>query len=145
MDCWVCPMCGTKFEKNYGECLCCGYPDLGYIDQIGGIHEGGCGTMPDGTDCGECSKGDCSFCAVWAEHWRRKMRYMECNCPECCGKLEIWYENVVESRPGEWDTFPYERVDLIYHCNKCGCDYDSVWTTEWGDTSQTQLKRHYWG
>ena len=145
MDCWVCPMCGTKFEKNYGECLCCGYPGLGYIDQIGGIHEGGCGTMPDGTDCGECSKGDCSFCAVWAEHWRRKMRYMECNCPECGEKLEIWYENVVESRPGEQDTFPYERVDLIYHCGHCGCDWDSVWETQWGDTMQTPLRRHYWG
>lgn len=144
MDYWFCPMCGEKYDKNYKECLICSYPDLGYVDQIGGIHEGGCGTMPDGTDCGECSKGDCSSCPVWAEHWRRKMRYIQFNCPECGEKLEIWYEKTVnfDFSPGDW---PYEEVDLIYHCGHCGCDWDSVWETQFGDTMQTPLKRHYWG
>ena len=147
MDYWFCPMCGEKYNKNHKECLICSYPDLGYVDQIGGIHEGGCGTMPDGTDCGECSKGDCSFCSVWAEHWRRKMRYIKFICPECGAETEIWYEKTIDSMEviAGHDQWPYEKVDLIYHCTECGRDYSSVWETMWGDTMQTKPERKYWG
>lgn len=145
MNYWFCPMCGEKYDKNLKECLVCSYPDLGYVDQIGGIHEGGCGTMPDGTDCGECSKGDCTFCGVWVEHARRKERYIAFQCPECGKELEIWYEKTVDFSPGDVLNWPYEAVDLIYHCGNCGCDWDSVWETQFGDTMQTPLKRHYWG
>ena len=145
MDYWFCPICGEKYKKDEGKCLNCGWQDLGYVDQIGGVHEGGCGSMPDGTDCGECSKGDCSFCPVWATHKRRKERYMQWQCPECGENLEIWYEHTVKSLPKAGGDFPHEQVDLIYHCGKCGSDWDSTWDTQWGDVTQSHLKRHYWG
>lgn len=34
------------------------------IDEIGGVHEGGCGWAPDGTFCGECCKITCVGCPI---------------------------------------------------------------------------------
>lgn len=36
-----------------------------YIDDIGGVHDSGCGCDPNGRDCGECSFITCSHCGVW--------------------------------------------------------------------------------
>lgn len=38
----------------------------GCYDEVGGYHEGGCGTDPDGEFCGECSNASCASCGVWA-------------------------------------------------------------------------------
>ena len=145
MNHWFCPMCGEIYDKDEGKCLKCDFPYLGYVDQIGGIHEGGCGAMPDGTECGECSKGDCSFCPVWVTHKRRKERYMQWRCPECEEILEIWYEKITEYPIEDMRGYPCKTAELIYHCKNCGCDWDSIWETQWGDVSQTPLTRHYWG
>ena len=65
-------------------------------------------------------------------------------CPVCGERLQLYSKHIVEYDPGRWDKFPYMVVDLIYHC-ECGCDWDSQYTQEFGDESQTGLKRHYWG
>lgn len=36
-----------------------------YIDEVGGVHDSGCGCDPNGVDCGECSNLTCSICPVW--------------------------------------------------------------------------------
>jgi len=36
-----------------------------YIDELGGVHDSGCGWAPDGTSCGECSHISCKICGVW--------------------------------------------------------------------------------
>lgn len=36
-----------------------------YIDNIGVVHDSGCGCDPNGSDCGECSFITCSHCGVW--------------------------------------------------------------------------------
>ena len=41
------------------------YNDDSYIDEIGGIHEDGCGWSPNGDFCGECSNISCKVCEVW--------------------------------------------------------------------------------
>ena len=33
-----------------------------YINSAGGVWEGGCGTAPDGSYCGECSRFECDKC-----------------------------------------------------------------------------------
>lgn len=38
-----------------------------YIDELGGVHDSGCGWAPDGTFCGECSHMSCKICDVWSE------------------------------------------------------------------------------
>ena len=42
--------------KNFGH--------DGYYDEVGGYHEGGTGTAPDGEECGECSRRTCRGCAA---------------------------------------------------------------------------------
>jgi len=37
-----------------------------YVNSAGGTWEGGCGTAPDGTFCGECSTFNCEQCS-WKE------------------------------------------------------------------------------
>lgn len=78
---------------------------------------------------------------------KRMMRYMKFICPECGAETEIWYEKTIDSMEviAGHDQWPYEKVDLIYHCTKCGRDYSSVWETMWGDTMQTKPERKYWG
>lgn len=40
-------------------------PNPGFYDEVGGYHEGGCGTAPNGHFCGECSKPSCAKCEAW--------------------------------------------------------------------------------
>lgn len=143
----VCSNCGTELETFYTKCPHCDAPDafIGYYDVAGSYHEAGCGNMPDGTECGECSIGDCNICRVWTEHLRRHQNYIHWKCEECGNELEIWLDRVEESRPAEGDSFPYERRHLIWHCTECGCDYENYWETQWGDTGESMIQRKYWG
>lgn len=50
------------------------WDDCGYIDDIGGHHDSGCGWMPDGTYCGECSKSSCRECTIWNNKQQRKVK-----------------------------------------------------------------------
>lgn len=47
-------------------------PDDGFLDEVGGYHEGGCGTGPDGVFCGECSSSSCVGCVVWCRRLEAK-------------------------------------------------------------------------
>jgi hypothetical protein len=38
------------------------YKDESFKDEVGGIHEGGCGWNPQGVWCGECSSITCKGC-----------------------------------------------------------------------------------
>lgn len=67
---WYCFKCKNKFKSDYYhgyQCPFCWNDLLSYVDILGGTHDGGCGTAPDGTECGECSYGDCSICPVWKQ------------------------------------------------------------------------------
>lgn len=35
------------------------------VDEVGGVHESGCGWHPDGTPCGECSNMSCGSCRMY--------------------------------------------------------------------------------
>jgi hypothetical protein len=59
--------------------------------------------------------------------------------------MEIYYKEIIEHREAIWDSFPYTHIALIYHCKHCGCDWDSEYFSEFGNTSQSAPKRHYWG
>lgn len=143
---WMCVLCGTKFKHDQKNgCTNCGSPCVGYYDSVGGFHEGGCGHMPDGTFCGECSKPSCGPCGVWHQHERRRQRYGRWRCEECGNPLEIMLDKVEEERPAEGTGFRYERRHLMWHCTECGCDYENHWETQWGDVSETKLTRKYWG
>lgn len=55
-------------EIGVSHCVALFYPtdsDDYYIDELGGIHDSGCGWAPDGTNCGECSHISCKICGVW--------------------------------------------------------------------------------
>lgn len=71
--------------------------------------------------------------------------YMEFSCPECGAPLEVWDDFLVEERPAEFDSFGYERRQLIRHCDKCYCDWENEWWTENGDIGESKLKRKFWG
>lgn len=71
--------------------------------------------------------------------------YMIFQCPECGAELEVWADYLIEERPADFDSFRYERRELIRHCDKCHCDWENEWCTENGDVSESQLKRKYWG
>lgn len=142
----MCVLCGTKFKHDQKNgCTNCGSPCVGYYDPVGGFHEGGCGHMPDGTFCGECSKPNCGACDVWHQHERRRQGYGRWHCEECGAPLEIMLDKVEEERPAEGTGFRYERRHLMWHCTECGCDYENHWETQWGDVCETKLTRKYWG
>lgn len=71
--------------------------------------------------------------------------YMIFPCPECGAKLEVWADYLIEERSADFDSFRYERRELIRHCNKCHLDWENEWWTENGDVGESQLKRKYWG
>lgn len=143
---WMCVLCGTKFDHDCTTgCENCGSPCVGYYDEVGGFHEGGCGHMPDGTFCGECSLSTCLGCEVWKNHQTQRNRYGVWHCEECGNELEIWLDQVEEERPAEGDGYRYERRHLMWHCTECGCDYENYWETQYGDTSISTIKRKYWG
>ena len=81
----------------------------------------------------------CRHCQLTAN-----CNFMEFKCPECGEPMTVWYQEVVKHRPAAFDRFQYMEVDLIYHC-KCGLDWDSTYVSDWGDESQSELTRHYWG
>lgn len=43
------------------------WDDCGFMDDVGGHHDNGCGWAPDGTYCGECPRSSCRDCKIW-EH-----------------------------------------------------------------------------
>ena len=140
-----CAFCGAELESFFEQCPHCGEHDVGWLDSVGGWHSGGCGTMPDGTQCGECSFEDCGECSVWENHNRQIRNYGVWQCEECGTALEIWLDKIEEERPAEDNGFRYERRHLMWHCTECGCDYENYWETQWGDTSISMIKRKYWG
>ena len=73
------------------------------------------------------------------------INFMKFTCPECGEVMEVWYKKVVEHRDATWDSFQYTIIDLIYHCDNCGCDWDSHYQSSWGDFSQSKPTRHFWG
>lgn len=65
---------GTLATNYYGDeiglphCIVLFYPtdsDDNYIDELGGVHDSGCGWNPNGEFCGECSNISCKICGVW--------------------------------------------------------------------------------
>ena len=75
-----------------------------------------------------------------------KNKYMKFDCPECGALLEVWAEEVIDNMPkfhvGE-NT--HEARFLIRHCKQCGSDWENIWCTEDHETSETPLKRKFWG
>ncbi len=88
----------------------------------------------------ECGSQTCRTCELTAG-----IQFMKFKCPECGEIMEVWYKEVVEYRDATWGSFQDITIDLIYHCDNCGCDWDSQYQSSWGDSGQSQLKRHYWG
>jgi len=39
--------------------------EKGFVDEVGGEHEGGCGWRPSGEPCGECSSMSCGNCPLY--------------------------------------------------------------------------------
>ena len=88
----------------------------------------------------ECGSQVCRTCELTAD-----INFMRFYCP-CCGKeMEVWHKEVIHYCKSYFNDFPCISVDLIYHCDNCGCDWDSQCHYEYGDISQSELKRHYWG
>ena len=56
-------------EIGVSNCAVLFFPRPGnenfWIDEVGGIHEDGCGWNPDSRPCGECSNLSCKVCEVW--------------------------------------------------------------------------------
>lgn len=142
---FICSFCGVELETFSEQCPHCGEHDVGWIDSAGGHHSGGCGTMPDGTQCGECSFEDCAECHVWKKREMQLKRYGKWYCEECNHQLEVWFDHIEEECPAEGDGFCYERHHLIWHCPHCGRDYENYWETQWGDTMISKLQRKMWG
>lgn len=127
-----CAFCGIELENFQEQCPHCGEHDVGWLDSVGGWHSGGCGTSPDGTECGECAMLDCADCSVWKKHQTQTQKYGSWKCEECGEELEIWL-----------DKEELEDIHLImWHCTECGCDYESSWTAEDGMVS---FERKFWG
>jgi hypothetical protein len=142
---FMCAFCATELETFSPICPECGEHSVGWLDSVNGWHEGGCGSMPDGTPCGECYMEDCSDCEVWKNRQIQRQKYCTWHCEECGHELEIWLDQIEETRPAEGDGYPYERRHLMWHCTECGCDYENYWETQWGDTGESQIKRKMWG
>ena len=94
-----------------------------------------CGaTVPEGRQV-------CRACELEEKH-----TFMYFTCPECGKKLEIYHKQLLDYVAPQYpDGWAYTRIGLIYHCTNCGCDWDSEYISEFGDTGQSALKRHYWG
>ena len=48
------------------------WDDCGYLDDVGGHHDSGCGWAPDGTYCGECAQSSCRDCGIWKNREQRQ-------------------------------------------------------------------------
>lgn len=89
----------------------------------------------------ECDRQYCHSCELSEQH-----TFMNFTCPECGKKLEIYHKQLLDYVAPQYpDGWTYTRIGLIYHCANCGCDWDSEYISEFGDTGQSALKRHYWG
>lgn len=89
----------------------------------------------------ECGKQYCHSCEVAEQH-----TFMHFTCPACGKKLEIYHKQLLDYvAPHYPDGWTYTRIGLIYHCANCGRDWNSEYISEFGDVSQSALKRHYWG
>ena len=71
--------------------------------------------------------------------------YIQFNCPECGAQLEVWADYLIEEIPAKFDSFKYERRELIRHCDNCHRDWVNEWHTEFGDVGESQLRRKFWG
>lgn len=56
----------NKHQLNYEWNYC------GFMDDVGGRHDSGCGWAPDGTYCGECTQSSCRDCGIWRNKKHRK-------------------------------------------------------------------------
>jgi RNA polymerase subunit RPABC4/transcription elongation factor Spt4 len=103
----------------YNTCVCCGR------------------VIPEGSQV-------CPICVAESFDVPKRL-YMEFNCPECGTPLKVLADYLIEERLAMFDSFGYERRDLIRHCNKCHCDWENEWWTEFGDVGESQLRRKFWG
>ena len=87
------------------------------------------------------------YCDYMAEldDLKKTHDYMKFDCPECGAPLEVWGDYPIEEIPAKFDSFKYERRELIRHCTNCHLDWENEWWTENGDVGESQLKRKYWG
>lgn len=75
-----------------------------------------------------------------------KNKYMEFNCPECGTLLEVWAEEVIDNMPKfQIGENTHEARFLIRHCKQCHRDWENIWCTEDYETSETPLRRKFWG
>lgn len=139
---YICPNCFEESDEPLTACSHCGNLTIAFIDEAGGYHEGGTGTMPDGTECGECGERSCANCEVWHFRQNQRGRYGIHWCEECGNELEIWLDTIESVTSGEFEGFPNEHHHLMWHCTECGCDYESYWDTRSGGTD---LERKFWG
>lgn len=73
-------------------------------------------------------------------------KYMEFDCPECGAPLEVWAEEVIDNMPKfQGCDNTHEARFLIRHCEQCGSDWENIWCTEDDETSETPLRRKFWG
>ena len=94
--------------------------------------------------CGEIIPEGTQVCPMCVSSVPKRL-YMEFACPECGAPLEVWADYLIKEHPATFDSFGYERRDLIRHCNKCHCDWENEWWTEFGDVGESQLRRKFWG
>lgn len=75
------------------------------------------------------------------------VQFMNFTCPECGKKLKLMSKYVTHYRPAtRCGNYAVMSVDLIYHCDHCGSDWDSEYNSdEWSDETQSKLTRHFWG
>jgi ribosomal protein S27E len=66
-------------------------------------------------------------------------RYIQFKCPECSNPLIIYSEFV------GYENYHSSHKILIRHCNSCGCDWENDYWEEFGDTTETKLRRKFWG
>lgn len=71
--------------------------------------------------------------------------YIKFDCPECGAPLEVWADYLVAKSAARYDSFGYEKRELIRHCNNCHCDWVNEWETQFGDVGESQLRRKFWG
>ena len=62
----LCDKCLDRLREKLAQRFSAEEKPEGTYDEVGGYHEGGCGTDPDGEFCGECGSASCASCGVWA-------------------------------------------------------------------------------
>ena len=72
-------------------------------------------------------------------------KYIKFNCPECGAPLEVWADYLVAKSAARYDSFGYEKRELIRHCSNCHSDWVNERCIENGTTTESQLQRKFWG